>query len=274
MILVSEVGDKTFLIAAILAMSQYAACRGGCRDWAGGGTHVLTRVGSRLRLGLPVCSPSSSPRLLIFSGALTALVVMTILSAALGWAVPALLPRAYVHYLSIVFFGGFAVKMLREWYVMDPAEGKEELEETEGELKEAVEDARPGASASDLEIGAAGKLGSSSLRRGLRGLRNLLYLVFTPIWMQTFSLTFVAEWGDRSQISTIAMAAASDPFGITFGAIIGHAICTGVAVIGGRLLAARISVKAGTPRALRVRMPCASSRPGPRVRARRFGSTQ
>lgn len=58
---------------------------------------------------------------------------------------------------------------------------------------------------------------------------------------QAFTLTFLAEWGDRSQIATIAMAAAKNPFGVIFGGLIGHALCTGLAVIGGRMLASRIS---------------------------------
>jgi putative Ca2+/H+ antiporter (TMEM165/GDT1 family) len=66
---------------------------------------------------------------------------------------------------------------------------------------------------------------------------------FTQIAMQSFSLTFLAEWGDRSQIATIALAAAKNPYGVTLGGCVGHTMCTGLAVMGGRMLAARISEK-------------------------------
>jgi len=64
---------------------------------------------------------------------------------------------------------------------------------------------------------------------------------FSPIFLQAFTLTFFAEWGDRSQIATIVLASTKDAIGVTLGGIIGHAICTGMAVIGGKLLATRIS---------------------------------
>lgn len=55
----------------------------------------------------------------------------------------------------------------------------------------------------------------------------------------SFTMTFLAEWGDRSQIATIVLATTKDPFGVTAGGIIGHSLCTGLAVLGGRMLATR-----------------------------------
>ena len=63
------------------------------------------------------------------------------------------------------------------------------------------------------------------------------------IFTQAFTLTFLAEWGDRSQIATIALASSKNPFGVIVGGLVGHAMCTGLAVLGGRMLAARISEK-------------------------------
>ena len=78
------------------------------------------------------------------------------------------------------------------------------------------------------------------------GLMNLLSLVLSPAWVQTFVMTFLGEWGDRSQIATIAMAAGQDYWWITGGAVIGHAMCTALAVIGGRAIAGRVSMRIGT----------------------------
>lgn len=95
-VIVSELGDKTFFIAAIMAMKH--------------------------------------PRIIVFAGAISALVFMTILSAAFGW-IATIIPRVYIHYISAALFAIFGIKMLRDGWKMDPNEGQEELEEVQSELK-------------------------------------------------------------------------------------------------------------------------------------------
>merc|ERR1719379_288980 len=63
----------------------------------------------------------------------------------------------------------------------------------------------------------------------------------TPIFLEAGMLTFLAEWGDRSQIATITLAAHQNPLGVIVGACLGHSICTSLAVFGGEWLGKRIS---------------------------------
>jgi putative Ca2+/H+ antiporter (TMEM165/GDT1 family) len=86
---------------------------------------------------------------------------------------------------------------------------------------------------------------SDGKRNRFAGLVNLMGLVLSPAWVQTFIMTFLGEWGDRSQIATIAMAAGQDYWWVTLGAVTGHACCTGIAVIGGRALAGKVSMRVG-----------------------------
>ncbi len=239
MIIFSEIGDKTFLVAALMAMKH--------------------------------------DRLVVFSAALSALMAMTVLSAVLGHAVPTLIPKRLTTFLAAVLFLIFGARLLREGLAMSPDEGvSAEMQEVEMELEEkehlARKEGRKGSNVSPyaLEMGLGNRKPrsksrfptpprspssspegrSSSPRPGglvgfVGGLNNLLSLLLSPAWVQTFVMTFLGEWGDRSQIATIAMAAGQDYWWVTLGAVLGHACCTGVAVIGGRAIAGKVSLKVG-----------------------------
>ena len=164
--------------------------------------------------------------------------------------------------------------MLMEGMKMNPNEGvSAEMHEVEQELAEKEKEMnRPrngSVSAYSLEMGLGDRASrsknrfpsaprspsqspcrspvrrSGSMSGFAQGVSNLCSLLLSPAWVQTFVMTFLGEWGDRSQIATIAMAAGQDYWWVTLGATCGHAICTGVAVIGGRAIAGRVSLKMG-----------------------------
>lgn len=170
LIFISELGDKTFFIAVILATRH--------------------------------------PRSIVLAGAAAALAAMTVLSVALG-QVFSFLPPIYTHYAAIVLLVIFGLKALYDASQMTPASTQEVLEEAQ----EAV-------SAEEKKL----KLANNG-----------------AIFLETFILTFLAEWGDRTQIATITLATANNPWGVILGAVLGHFICALIAVWGGSLIAGRIS---------------------------------
>lgn len=114
----------------------------------------------------------------------------------------------------------------------------DELQEVEEELVKKKGEGEGNEEDDDEEDVESGNNGKRKKSRGfwcISGLDNV------KVFTQAFTLTFLAEWGDRSQIATIALAASKNPYGVIFGGLVGHALCTGMAVVGGRMLAARIS---------------------------------
>lgn len=194
-IVVSELGDKTFFIAAIMAM-QYS-------------------------------------RLIVFLGAIAALALMTILSAVFGLAAT-FIPHIYTFYISTALFVFFGLKMLWDGYHMTAKDTKNELEEVQSDIRRREIELRSSSVPQDTESAPADVATTQA-----KSSRFFLWRIV----LQAFTMTFLAEWGDRSQITTIVLAAREDVYGIIVGGCLGHAICTGVAVIGGRLVASKISVK-------------------------------
>jgi putative Ca2+/H+ antiporter (TMEM165/GDT1 family) len=63
------------------------------------------------------------------------------------------------------------------------------------------------------------------------------------LFANCFTMTFLAEWGDRSQLATIVLASNYNVWGVCVGASLGHFILTGFAVIAGAIVAKKISVR-------------------------------
>ena len=155
---------------------------------------------------------------IVFVGAFLALAAMTVVSTVMGVAAPMFLPRWVVHWGAVVLFLFYGVTMLYNAQFMSD-QVSEELEEVEEELE---------------EMGEKVKAKKAEDKPWYEG-------IVSPILLQAFTLTFLAEWGDRSQIATIAMGADYNAWGIIVGASLGHGLATSGACIGGRMLAKRIS---------------------------------
>ena len=147
------------------------------------------------------------------------------------------------------FLALFGLKMLKEGFEMRSDEGMEELEEVQQELKQKDEERER--SAGDVESGpvrASDKIRkciSPVFIQGTNMGTNSCNESYT-ILFSAFTMTFLAEWGDRSQLTTIILGARENALGVSLGGVLGHAFCTGLAVMGGRLIATKISVKTVT----------------------------
>lgn len=135
--------------------------------------------------------------------------------------------------------------MVKDGLAMKGDEIREEWEEAEREINEESDAVELDTLENGLENGHSSHTSpSKGVTNTLKeGTRNLCGLCFSPIFAQAFVLTFLGEWGDRSQIATIALAAAHNVVLVCVGTIAGHACCTALAVVGGSVVAERISVK-------------------------------
>ncbi|XP_064483359.1 putative divalent cation/proton antiporter TMEM165 [Ornithodoros turicata] len=149
-------------------------------------------------------------RAAVMCGALSANTLMCVLSVFLGSAV-SLLQKVYTHYLSVFLLVTFGLLMIGEGFSMEKEGCKGRTQVAETQRKKPL----------------MAKSASSVLK-------------------ETFMLTFLGEWGDRSQVTTIAMAANEGAVAVVLGAVIGHAVCICIAVFGGSMVADKVSVRSVT----------------------------
>jgi Ca2+/H+ antiporter, TMEM165/GDT1 family len=148
-------------------------------------------------------------RQLVLPAVIAALAAMTVLSVAVG-QVASFLPKDLIHHAEIGLFLGFGIKLLYDAWRMSPSTSCDEVLE---EAKAAVVEAE----------------------------KQLNQKSAWAIMAEAFTLTFLAELGDRTQFATISLAVDNNPIGVTAGAILGHSICALIAVTCGKLVCGRIS---------------------------------
>eukprot|EP00823_Brevimastigomonas_motovehiculus_P008151 TRINITY_DN7423_c0_g1_i1.p1 TRINITY_DN7423_c0_g1~~TRINITY_DN7423_c0_g1_i1.p1 ORF type:complete len:383 (+),score=98.72 TRINITY_DN7423_c0_g1_i1:69-1217(+) len=267
---------------------------------------LMTELGDRTFFIAVVASMKYSRRK-VFLSAISALALMTVLSASIGWVLPLLIPRSVTHYVSTLLFLFFGFRLFKHGYDLDSsAANMDEMEDVETEFdnkaissleegalspqplemvtvdkkkRDSVDltverekllpstittiDASISASASNNSNAvlitprasppptnkhcscSSSSTGSNSSSSGAKSWWSSCNIGrwLSPIFIQIFVMTFLAEWGDRSQIVTISLASAKDAVGVTIGGIIGHFCCTGLAVLGGKFSASYLSEK-------------------------------
>lgn len=157
---------------------------------------------------ISLCLAMRFPRRWVFVGATAALALMTMLSVMMGQMLT-LLPKATVHYSMIAMFLVFGVKLLYDASRM----GRSTLANVEQEACDVI---------SERE---------SAMKTGW------------AVMSQSFVMTFLAEWGDRTQFATVSLAAVHSPLSVVVGGVLGHALCAAIAVYSGKAIASRLSEK-------------------------------
>lgn len=222
-IFLSELGDKTFFISAILSMNNSA--------W------------------------------MIFAGSMFALTAMTLFACLIGFILPNLFTPKYTHYVSCILFFIFGLKSLYEGlFVIENGDANNEFLEVKAELDKSrkkfssitaddkIDALDMGNMLKDVEL-CNTRNNEDDLNFSNNGTRmdkciknnGIGCVVKNKFFIQAFTLTVLAEWGDRSQVATILLSAYNDPFSVFLGSIIGHSICTGLACYSGKYLSKFIS---------------------------------
>ena len=139
----------------------------------------------------------------------------------MGHILPTIIPKQWTQVAAAVLFLVFGSKMMMEGRAMRSGDEKMQMElrEVEEEIEgdDAAHDGTGMVSSNgDVipleEMEEGGRVNEPRSHRKehgwAEGARNFCSFFLGPVFVQAFILTFLGEWGDRSQIATIALGAA------------------------------------------------------------------
>lgn len=147
---------------------------------------------------------------LVFVGAFAALAAVTLISLALGFGLREVLPAWLLPWLAALLFLGFGLKLFVDAQAMGADQADDEARDAEQTVA-AAERQRP-------------------------------IVTARAVVLEAFVLVFLAELGDRTQITTVVLATAPALTlgGLLAGALLGHGLVTWLAVGAGRWIGGRI----------------------------------
>ncbi len=183
-------------------------------NWAAFGSSLsaitLAELGDKTFFMALILAVRHRPRW-VFIGSFAALSAVTVLSLAVGYGLREIIPTGLLGWLAAALFIGFGIKLLLDAQELGSGAAAEEAEAAEQLISEAERQHRSDAP-------------------------------WAVIW-EAFALVFVAELGDRTQFTTIFLAAAPAfaMAGLVAGTLLGHAVVTALAVGAGKWIGTRIS---------------------------------
>mmetsp|Transcript_3951 Transcript_3951/g.7623 ORF Transcript_3951/g.7623 Transcript_3951/m.7623 type:complete len:313 (-) Transcript_3951:321-1259(-) len=163
---------------------------------------------------------------LVLMGTMGALGLMTVISVAIGQIFHAL--PSSLH--SSIPFDDYAAVALLVWFGITNIRDSVTLSDDDDEELEGAKEAIKGA-----------EVETKDESRGW--IQSIFSSPAFKVVAETFSLVFFAEWGDKSMLATVALAAAKSPVGVVIGGISGHLAASIIAVVGGSILGKYISEK-------------------------------
>lgn len=207
-------------------------------------------------------------KLTVFTGSVLALLLHTVLAAALGLAFAKMLSQRVLNFMAAFLFFTFAVLYAKDCYFSDPkgdalAAGKAEAAKDcglEPNVDEAVDSGAesagctaagaavaPNTSAAQSGDESTGSTsGASSSEEGATGdaRSELLNVSSEPmnecmVFAKCFMVVFIAEWGDRTQIAMIGQHASRPLIPVFLGSSVAFFLLTMSAVGTASLLAGR-----------------------------------